>query len=430
MGISILPPSVNKSLVKFSTEGEKQIRIGLTAVKNVGESAVRKLVVDREVNGDFSSFGDFLRRSEALEINKKMIESLILSSAMDEFGIPRSQMLGASEPYLNRLSSTKRQAMEGQISIFSLLGDEKAAAEDEPVLPNVSEFPLEERLAKEKEMLGLYISGHPLDDYKKAMSSANTDSTSFLKTLGEDMGTGRVLKDKEQVTMAGLITSRTQKTTKTGKSMCFLRIEDLFSDYEVIVFPESYGRYGSVINASKALLIRGRVQVDDEAVKLILEDCVNLSRDDEELCQLPPARSGGYSRRPRNDGGYEENFTPGTPVPAQADALSSSTGTAGAAASAESGTESSGQVLSQEKKPAGTGNTPRLAIRYFGHADDEGYKRLLATCSYFHGSVTVYVALPKEKRNVRLSAEYSIEWSREVCNILIGQFGIENVSLF
>ena len=87
-------------------------------------------------------------------------------------------------------------------------------------------------------------------------------------------------------------------------------------------------------------------------------------------------------------------------------------------------------MLLQEKKPAGTGNTPRLAIRYFGHADDEGYKRLLATCSYFHGSVPVYVALPKEKRNVRLSAEYSIEWSREVCNILIGQFGIENVSLF
>ena len=107
------------------------------------------------------------------EINKKMIESLILSSAMDEFGIPRSQMAGAAEPYLNRLSSSKKQAMEGQISIFSLLGDEKAAAEDEPVLPNVSEFSLEERLAKEKEMLGLYISGHPLDDYKKAMAQAS-----------------------------------------------------------------------------------------------------------------------------------------------------------------------------------------------------------------------------------------------------------------
>ncbi|MBP5416068.1 MAG: DNA polymerase III subunit alpha [Clostridiales bacterium] len=426
MGISILPPSVNKSQVKFSTEGEKQIRIGLTAVKNVGENAVAKLVVDREVNGDFSSFGDFLRRSEALEINKKMIESLILSSSMDEFGIPRSQMLGAAEPYLNRLSSTKRQSMEGQISIFSLLGDEKAAEADEPVLPNVSEFSLEERLTKEKEMLGLYISGHPLDDYKKAMATANTDSTSFLKTLGEDMGSGRVLTDKEQVTMAGLISSRTQKTTKSGKSMCFLQIEDLFSDYEVIVFPEAYGRCGSVINSSKALLIRGRVQVEDEAVKLILEDCVTLSRDDEELCKLPPPRNGGYGRRPKMDGTY--GAVPSSGASQAADG-------AGTDGSSDMTRSTGTQVPlkdapSSGKEDAGSKNTPRLAIRYFGHADDEGYKRLLATCSYFHGVVPVYVALPKEKRNVKLSSEYSIEWSRDVCEILVKEFGIENVSLF
>ena len=314
--------------------------------------------------------------------------------------------------------------MEGQISIFSLLGDEKAAEADEPVLPNVSEFSLEERLTKEKEMLGLYISGHPLDDYKNAMATANTDSTSFLKTLGEDMGTGRVLADKEQVTMAGLIASRNQKTTKSGKSMCFLQIEDLFSDYEVIVFPDAYGRYGSVINSSKALLIRGRVQVEDEAVKLILEDCVTLSRDEEELCKLPPPRNGGYGRRPRTDGAYV--------APSSG---SSETGRSGDQGSPEmpgsAGTEVPlKDASSSEKEDAGSKNTPRLAIRYFGNADDEGYKRLLATCSYFHGVVPVYVALPKEKRSVRLPAEYSIEWSRDVCEILVKEFGIENVSLF
>ena len=304
--------------------------------------------------------------------------------------------------------------MEGQISIFSLLGDEKAASEDEPVLPNVSEFDLEDRLAKEKEMLGLYISGHPLDDYKKAMASANTDSTSFLKTLGEDVGSGRVLSDKEQVTMAGLITSKNQKTTKAGKSMCFLRIEDLFSDYEVVVFPEAYARNGAVINASKALLIRGRVQVEDEAVKLILEDCVPLSRDSEELCQLPPARNGGFNnnRRPKFD----------TSVPVSASAAKPSNET--------SGPEVSEGETSKKKAPEADPNAPRLAIRYFGNFDDDGYKRLLSTCMYFHGSVPVYVALPKEKRNVRLSPEYSIEWNRDVCEILVKEFGIENVSLF
>jgi len=274
-------------------------------------------------------------------------------------------------------------------------------------------------------MLGLYISGHPLDDYKKAMATANTDSTSFLKTLGEDMGTGRVLADKEQVTMAGLISSRNQKTTKNGKTMCFLQIEDLFSDYEVIVFPDAYGRCGSVINSSKALLIRGHVQVEDEAVKLILEDCVTLSRDDEELCQLPPPRNSGYGRRPRTDGAYGGSQAFGSSEAA------GRSGTDGASDMARSaGTEVPLKDSSSGKEDGGAKNTPRLAIRYFGNADDEGYKRLLATCSYFHGVVPVYVALPKEKRNVKLSPEYSIEWSRDVCEILVKEFGIENVSLF
>ncbi|MBP5493338.1 MAG: DNA polymerase III subunit alpha [Clostridiales bacterium] len=401
MGIKILPPSVNKSSVRFSTEGEKEIRIGLTAIKNVGENAVRKLVVDREVHGEFTSFGDFLRRSEELEINKKMIESLILSSAMDEFGIPRSQMLGAAEPYLSRLSSTKHQAMEGQISIFSLLDEGSAANSDEPVLPNVSEFSLEDRLMKEKEMLGLYVSGHPLDNYKIAIEKcSNTDSTSFLKTLGEDVGSGRVLADKEQVLMAGLITSKTQKTTKTGKFMCFLRVEDMYGDYEVIVFPETYSRYGAVINASRALLIRGRVQIDDEEVKLIMEDCVTLSRDDEELCVLPEPTSK-YTRAPRPAPAPENKAQP----------------------QPQTETAPSAAATSAEKKI-------RVAIRYYGDVGDDGYKRLLSTCAYFHGNVPVYVALVKEQRSFLLPAEYEIEWSREVCEILVREFGVENISLF
>ncbi|MBO4927157.1 MAG: DNA polymerase III subunit alpha [Clostridiales bacterium] len=410
MGISILPPSVNKSSVRFSTEGDKAIRIGLTAVKNVGENAVRKLVIDREVNGDFTSFGDFLRRSENLEINKKMIESLILSSAMDEFGIPRAQMIGAVEPYLNRLSASKRQSMEGQISIFSLLGEEATASADEPVLPNVSEFPMEEKLAKEKEMVGLYISGHPLNSYTNAMALANTDSTSFLRTIDPDVASGRVLTDKEEVIMAGLISGRNQKTTKTGKFMCFLRIEDLYGDYETIVFPDAYSKCGAIINSSRALLIRGRVQVDDDEVKLIMEDCVALSRDDEPLCQLPAPspRNGGYARKQKYDRQRQ------APAPA-------------ASAEPASSQESADPSEKSEKPRV---STQKLAIRYFGSSDDEGYKRLLATCAYFHGSTPVYVALPKEKRSLRLPTEYDIEWNRDICEILVKEFGIENISLF
>ncbi|MBR2750999.1 MAG: DNA polymerase III subunit alpha [Clostridiales bacterium] len=413
MGIAILPPSINKSVVKFKTEGDKAIRIGLTAVKNVGEGAVEKIVIDREVNGPFSSFGDFLRRSEKLDINKKMIESLIYASALDEFGIPRSQMLGAAEPYLNRLSAQKHQTMEGQISIFSLLGDSQAsAAQDEPILPNVSEFPLEERLMKEKEMIGLYVSGHPLENYKKAIEArANTDSTSFLKTLGEDVAGGRVLKDKETVVMAGLVVSRKQKTTKNGKAMCILQMEDFYGDYEVLVFPGAFAKCGAVVLASRALLMRGQVQVEDEEVKLFLEDAVTLSRDDEELCELPPPnRNRGGSYVPRNNKTSEspkENKEVGAEKTTGADAANTD----------------------HSVRYAPSGNM-RVAIRYFGTTEDAGYKRLLATCAYFRGNVPVYVALPNEKRYVILQPEYSIEWNRDVCDILVKEFGIENVSLF
>ena len=411
MGIKILPPSINKSLVRFSTEEDNSIRVGLTAVKNVGESAVKKLVIDREVHGPFRSFGDFLKRSEELEINKKMIESLIYASALDEFGIPRAQMLGAFEPFLNRLSSEKHRTMEGQISIFSLMGDDSGKSSmEEPVLPNVNEFPLEELLMKEKEMLGMYISGHPLDNYREAIEKlTDTDSTSFMKTLGDDVANGRILKDKEQVRMAGLITSRTTKITKKGQAMCFLKMEDMYSDYEVVVFPERFARYGQIIQSSQALLIRGTVQIGEDEVKLLLNDCVALSRDGEPLCELPPVSEQRYQGETR----YKARSNPSSakaPEPQQS-------------ASDQASPEAHEEAPKEDA-------TRKLAIRYFGNLDDAGYKRLLATCAYFHGSVPVFVALPKEKKSVKLPPEYNIEWNRETCEILVSEYGIENVSLF
>lgn len=406
MNIAILPPSVNKSQVKFSTEGDRAIRVGLTAVKNVGENAVEKIVIDREVNGPFASFGDFLRRAEKLEINKKMIESLIYSSALDEFQIPRAQMMGAFEPYMNRLTASRHQTMEGQISIFSLLGGENAQAEEEPILPNVSEYPLEERLMKEKEMLGLYVSGHPLENYREALALADTDSTSLKKTLGEDVATGRILKDRERVIMAGLIVSAKQRMTKQGKAMCVLRLEDLYSDYEVVVFPDRYTRYGNVIASSKALLIRGQIQLGDEEIKLVLEDAVALSRDNEPLCRLPEA---GYTKknytRPQGKTG-DNKADPGK-------------------APQNTQTKANEDTFT----PIQT-KSLRLAIRYFGNENDDGYKQLLATCAYFHGNVPVTIALPTEHRYVPLGPEYYILWNREVCQILAERFGMDNISLF
>ena len=267
---------------------------------------------------------------------------------------------------------------------------------------------------KEKEMIGLYVSGHPLENYKKAIEQrANTDSTSFMKTLGEDVASGRVLKDKETVVMAGLVVSRKQKTTKTGKAMCILQVEDFFGDFEVLVFPGAFAKCGSVILSARALLMRGQVQVEDEEVKLFLEDAVALSRDDEELCSLPePARNRSASYMPRRSSLAE-----------QTSSMKKTTSESGA----RSGTESIPAQAVPANVPSGT---KRVAIRYYGTMDDEGYKRLLATCAYFRGNVPVYVSLPNEGRNVILPVEYSIEWSRDVVEILVKEFGIENVSQF
>ena len=150
MGIDVLPPDINQSMAKFTTRGDQKIRMGLSAIKNVGFAAIERLISERSENGQYGSFGQFLRRIDAIDINKKVVESLIYSCALDGFGISRAAMLAAMEPFIAQLQSAKKKTMDGQMSLFSMGESATDDTEAEPIYPNVDEFDMSDRLAKEK----------------------------------------------------------------------------------------------------------------------------------------------------------------------------------------------------------------------------------------------------------------------------------------
>lgn len=395
MGITVLPPDINRSEVKFTTEGEGQIRIGLCAIKNVGEAAIGQLIKERNSDGRFLSFGDFLRRMEKSDINKKMVESLILASALDGFGIPRAKLIAAADPFISQLQSSRKNLMDGQLSLFALVSPDEEQSQSEPQYPDIGEFPVSEILAKEKEVLGIYVSGHPLEGYTQAIATqTNADSSMFRILQDEEEGISqRQLKDQEHVVMAGLLVSKSTKTTKKNELMAFLQMEDLLGVYEVIVFPQTYQQFSAMLHENSILLIRGKVSIrEDEAPKLIAEN---------------------FSRLAENSG---------TPLP-ETPVISATSVPDTGKNIPEAHTAPPG-----EKKDSVPGK--RLAVRYGGSFEDKGYSRILSALSFFSGSTPVYIFLPSEKRSIALPSEYSVELSDGVMDALSGMFGKDNVTMF
>lgn len=393
MGITVLPPDINRSEVKFTTEGDGQIRIGLCAIKNVGEAAIGQLIAERNIGGLFLSFGNFLRRMEKSDINKKMVESLILASALDGFGIPRAKLIAAADPFISQLQSSRKNLMDGQLSLFALVSPDEEQMQSEPQYPEIPEFPVSEILAKEKEVLGIYVSGHPLEGYTQAIATqTNIDSSFFRGAQDEEDISQRQLKDQEHVVMAGLLVSKSTKTTKKNELMAFLQMEDLLGVYEVIVFPQTYQQYSAMLQDNSILLIRGKVSIrEDEAPKLIAEN----------FSPLPENK-----KLPLND----FNVTP-----------SPSARNRNAEVLAGSGEAKMKNTFVPGK---------RLAVRYGGSVEDKGYMRILSALSFFSGSTPVFIFLPLEKRSIVLPSNYSVELSDGVMEALSEMCGKDNVTMF
>ena len=268
MQIEILPPDINFGESEFSAD-HGAIRYGLSAIKSLGAPMIRAIVEERNENGKYQSLRDFIERMSGRELNKRAIENLIKAGALDQVAGNRRQKLMVYAEIVDAVNQEKKNAMTGQMSLFDLISDEEKEAY-EIQMPKVEEYSKEELLSFEKEVLGVYISGHPLEEYEERWRKNITARTVDFQ-IDEELGTSKA-GDGEIAVIGGIITNKTVKYTRNNKVMAFLTIEDLVGTVEVVVFPNDYEKNVQKMEEDSKVFIRGKVQGDaDKASKLICE---------------------------------------------------------------------------------------------------------------------------------------------------------------
>ena len=272
--IDVLKPDINKSFTKFSVE-DKSIRFGLAAVKNVGVNVLNNIIRERESSGEFKDFNEFCKRLDSKDLNKRIIESLIKCGAFDEMGDNRASLLLGYEKLLESISMDRKKNLAGQVSLFDGFDMDESINNDIQsmyTLPHVKELEEKERLYLEKEVLGMYVSGHPLSQYKDEIKRNTTINNAELNEIKDDYITYLNLNERE-VTMGGIVINKTIRTTKRNDLMAIIELEDLFGVIEVIVFPQVLQKYNTVIQEDKIIYIDGRLSIkEDENAKLIARE--------------------------------------------------------------------------------------------------------------------------------------------------------------
>ena len=289
MNIQILPPDINRGVADFSVDGGN-IRYGLAAIKSIGRPVIEAIVADRTEFGPFKNLEDFITRMSVKEVmNKRIIENFIKSGALDCLGGTRKQFMAIYLQILEHVNQEKKYAMTGQMTLFDLVDDEQKS-EFEIKLPNVGEYSKENKLAFEKEVLGIYISGHPLEEYEEKWRR-NISATTADFQPDEETGRTKVHDGVKEI-IGGMITERTVKATKTNQMMAFITIEDLFGTVEVVVFPRDYEKNREYLEIDQKVFVRGRVSEEDEkASKLICEKVIPFEQTKKELWIQFPDKS-------------------------------------------------------------------------------------------------------------------------------------------
>ena len=298
-GIAILPPDVNRSQWKFTVakapDGQLGILFGLGAVKTVGQGAVDAIIRERK-NGAYRDIFDFCRRIDTSECNKRVVESLIKAGAFDGMGGNRPQLLAVFESAMDANSSLRKQTVDGQISLFDMAFGGAPLVQENHTLPNLPDYPLRQRLALEKEIAGVYITGHPLDDYRDVLGKLPF-STADLDGLEEREDRGLSL-DGQIVDMGGILTEVKGKATKKGAYMGFITLEDLTGQIECLVFPKVYERYQGMMAVDDLVVLHGRLSIrEEEAPKLLVEKLIPLEAWHPEE-SAPAAPMGQSTARP------------------------------------------------------------------------------------------------------------------------------------
>ncbi|MBR6380801.1 MAG: DNA polymerase III subunit alpha [Lachnospiraceae bacterium] len=277
LGLNLLPPNINEGGSGFvPTDGG--IRYSLTAIKSVGRPVIERIVEERASGGPFTSMQDFLERTAGTEVNKRAVEAFIKAGAFDGLGANRQQLMTVYAQMMDAIARERKDQMSGQMSLFDmqLPGMEQQSALVKYPMPNVEEYEPEVLLGMEKEVLGIYVSGHPLQEYREMLAKYVTQSTAAF-ALDEETGSSRVQEGAYE-TLGGMITGKNVKYTKTGKVMCFLNLEDEVGQVEVIVFPQAYETYSAKLLEDEKVLVRGRVNAEeDKAAKLILEELLTFA---------------------------------------------------------------------------------------------------------------------------------------------------------
>ncbi len=264
-GIKLLPPDINKSFTSFVPEG-KDIRFGLAAIKNVGSAFIDDMAKEREENGAFTSFREFCKRMASKKLNKRLVESLIKSGAFDSLNIHRSVLLSVYESVIDSSVREQKNAVEGQLDFFSLFEEEEAVIKDD--FPTFAEMPKRDLLNAEKEYMGVYVSGHPLDGLEDVIN--RNSSTNVLEiTENED---GKFVSDMK-VKLGGMISKRREQLTKRGDLMLYITFEDLTGEIEVIVFPSQVKRFEVILKEENICLLQGNLDIQEEKLpKIRLEE--------------------------------------------------------------------------------------------------------------------------------------------------------------
>ncbi|NLJ77272.1 MAG: DNA polymerase III subunit alpha, partial [Peptococcaceae bacterium] len=256
LGIEVLPPDVNESRESFTVAGSK-IRFGLAAVKNVGSGAVESIIQSREKDGIFNDYTDFCRRLDTRSVNRRVLESLIKCGAFDSLGYRRAQLMAAVDSGLSLAQQSQRERENGQLSLLDFLDDSSDSASIE--LPDLKEYPVDQMLALEKETLGLYISGHPLEQYRSVLNRLSTITAMEAPEL----------PDNGEVVLGGLIMDLKKTSTRKGDPMAILTVEDLTGSIEVVVYPHLYARCRPVLRIDEVVMIRGKVRENGDETKII-----------------------------------------------------------------------------------------------------------------------------------------------------------------
>jgi len=258
MGIEILPPDINESRKDFTVSGSK-IRFGLAAVKNVGEAAIDVILKTRQEEGQFTSIIDFCTRVDLRKVNRRVIESLIKCGAFDSMGVKRAQMMASLDKIMDISQALQRDRDNGQISIFHAMGSNGAGAVAAIELPQIEEWHESQLLSYEKEAIGFYISGHPLEKYMKELKYLTNTDTNDIKEK----------QDEAEVSIAGIVTVVREINTKKGDRMAFATLEDLNGSLEVILFSDVYKNSSSYLGGDVPVIVKGKIDKGEDSVKII-----------------------------------------------------------------------------------------------------------------------------------------------------------------